>query len=274
MKHKLHRPRLPQINHFYQSGQIGIIVLLIMTVILTIGLSIGNRTAQEQEITIEEEESTRVFNAAESGIERALSSIFSAEESGESVQQGLTTQNIDDTEIQYNVTAQENLETHLSQGSTAEIPLNADAGTQNLEINWWTNATDCGNDPASLLITVYSYISSDDNYTAKHFAVGPCNGAGERNDNYTNPSSSTLDSYAYFYELNLEADDQIVRIMPVYNDTQLRVSGPADVAQYSVTSQAKQANTDYVKAINVTRTMSSAPSFMDFALVSGDDLVK
>src|SRR6185369_1704811 len=60
-----------------QSGQIGIIIILIMVVLLTVGLSLASRSTREVRLSQQEVESNRVFNVAEAGIEQALSSDFS-----------------------------------------------------------------------------------------------------------------------------------------------------------------------------------------------------
>lgn len=55
-----------------QKGQALLIVLLVMAVVLTIGLSLVSRSITDITISQKEEESARAFSAAEAGIERAL----------------------------------------------------------------------------------------------------------------------------------------------------------------------------------------------------------
>lgn len=57
-----------------QSGQILLIVILTMIVALTVGLSIASRTVTNLKISKQNEESTRAFQAAEAGIQKALRS--------------------------------------------------------------------------------------------------------------------------------------------------------------------------------------------------------
>lgn len=56
----------------YNSGQTLLIILLVMAVVLTIGLSVISRSITNIRISQEQEESARVFSAAEAGIEEAL----------------------------------------------------------------------------------------------------------------------------------------------------------------------------------------------------------
>lgn len=59
---------------YSNSGQVLLIVVLTMVVALTVGLSIASRTITNLKISKQNEESTRAFQAAEAGIEKALKS--------------------------------------------------------------------------------------------------------------------------------------------------------------------------------------------------------
>jgi len=58
-----------------QSGQILLIVVLLSTVLLTIGFSVSQITTQETQIAKLEEESKKAFAAAEAGLDRALKEV-------------------------------------------------------------------------------------------------------------------------------------------------------------------------------------------------------
>lgn len=55
-----------------QTGQVALLVLLVLTIALTIGLSIVSRTVSEIRIAADTERSTQAYAAAEAGIEQAL----------------------------------------------------------------------------------------------------------------------------------------------------------------------------------------------------------
>src|SRR3989338_3351838 len=55
-----------------EKGQAFLIVVLVMVVALTVGLSVASRTVTNLRTTAEEENSQRAFSAAEAGIEKAL----------------------------------------------------------------------------------------------------------------------------------------------------------------------------------------------------------
>lgn len=69
---------------FYRNerGQILLIVVLVIVVALTVGLSVVSRTITNLKISKENEESQRAFQAAEAGIERALNEIDSLQSGG------------------------------------------------------------------------------------------------------------------------------------------------------------------------------------------------
>ena len=56
------------------AGQALVIVILVMVVALTVGLSVVSRSVTNTRVTTEEENSQRALSAAESGVERALKS--------------------------------------------------------------------------------------------------------------------------------------------------------------------------------------------------------
>ncbi len=59
-------------NTKYQHGQVVILLLLVMLVALTIGLTITQRSLSDVSISSKTEQSSRAFSAAEAGIEKAL----------------------------------------------------------------------------------------------------------------------------------------------------------------------------------------------------------
>src|SRR5258708_19008650 len=56
----------------YQKGQALLIMVLVMVVMLTVGLSLASRTIFQTKTATEEADSQRAFDAAEAGIERIL----------------------------------------------------------------------------------------------------------------------------------------------------------------------------------------------------------
>ncbi|MFZ5437547.1 MAG: hypothetical protein ACOZAK_00630 [Patescibacteria group bacterium] len=253
------------------QGQVGLIVLLIMVVILALGLSLAARTSQQAEIAIQQEDTTRVFNAAESGVEAALANIFQAESAGTINDLSEDIESLDlsgsDSNVNYNITKSNILETHLKQGTSTELKVPA-AGSISF---YWATEAECL-ETASLLLSVYANNGSD--VTAKHFAVGDCSGASTRGDNFisNDPGPSP---YKYGYTLFTSADDLFVRVKPVYNDTDIKIVGSPAVSQFTINSQAQNTlASQETRTFEVKRTLSTAPAFMEYALVSGSSIIK
>src|SRR3989344_6964006 len=94
-----------------QSGQVGVIILLIMVVLLTLGVSLASRSSQQVYLSTQQAESTRVFNAAEAGIESALSA--SLEFQGQTMDGTLDDFSGTGIDVNYSVTKVNQLETRL-----------------------------------------------------------------------------------------------------------------------------------------------------------------
>lgn len=257
------------------QGQIGIIIILLMTVILALAISLSNRTAKEQQIAINQEESSRTFNAAESGIEQALSDIFNAEKSNTPLENMTDTLHTADSTIQYEISQQQQLAMTVDESATVEIALTSTL--DNVTLKWWTQGTNCATDnPASLYVIVYNR-AADDTVTARHFVYGDC--SSERGDNFVSPGTGS-DGYAYSQEITLQPNDYLVRVTPIYNQVALFIDAPTGTAQYSIISKATNIAENEVneansaKAISVNRSLPAAPAFMDFAFVSGGDIIQ
>jgi Tfp pilus assembly protein PilX len=269
------RTRLPQVLSAWlrssRSGQVGLIVLLVMVIILALGLSLAVRTSQQAEVAIQQEDTARVFNAAEAGVEAALANIFQFESAGNiaGISESEETLNLagSNAEINYTVTKTNTLETQLRQGTSTELAVPA-AGTITF---YWAKETTCAAS-ASLILSVYSNASGT--VTARHYAVGDCNGEDMRNDNFLANTAGQA-PYQYGYVLSTTANDVFVRVKPVYNDTDMLIIGSPSVSQFTIHSQAQNTLAGQeARTFEVKRTLSTAPAFMEYALVSGGSIIK
>jgi hypothetical protein len=250
-----------------QNGQIGIIIILLMTILLTLGISLGLRTSKKQEVSIEQEESTRVFNSAESGVERALSKIYRQEKQGNPVGDEIVAG--DDNE-EYQIETKSELEMYIDQGISVKAPLD---NTTDVDIDWWLErGTDCANDqPSAVIVSIYN--NSGGNITSRYLGFDPCH--SDRNNNFDNPSSSPRAGYNYRATISLQAGDAYLRVTPLYNSSKVYLSGGAiSQGQYDISSRATDSDATVAKAIDVSRSLPAAPSFMDYALISGANLSK
>ena len=255
-----------------QSGQIALVILLMVVVLLTVGLSLATRTTQDLFLAQQEADTSRVFNAAESGIEDALSQNFTAISGPQSGSLSLN-----DASVDYDITPSNQLETILTEGMTVQVELGG-AVSGNLDVEW-SRTADCAQS-ASLLASVFS--DDGGGMRVRHIAFGPDRTScpPDQGDNFTQVGDGTgSDGYRHLYQLSLTNDDQFVRITAVYDDTHVRVSDGSLVGtfpnqQYTINSTATNDIGDEQRSIQVTRTLPRAASFMDYALYSGAGISK
>ncbi len=250
-----------------ESGQVGVIILLTMTGMLALGLSLASRTTQEALISGKESESTRVFNAAEQGIEEALSGDLDFE--GDSYEGSVDS--ITGVGIDYSIEKRNSLETRLFEGVSVGVDVTGAVDTNTLRIDW-SKLTDCDTEtPASLIASVYY----DDAGTTRvrHEALGGC----DYGDGFDLGTVIDENGYKRRYDLPLQTDDFLVRIKAVYNDTHIGVSSSdftMPVQYYSIRSVAANEESNETRIVEVNRTIKSAPSIMDYAVYSGGALTK
>lgn len=246
------------------SGQVGVITLLIMAVLLTVGLSTAINTTQDVTLSQQEAESTRVFNAAEAGLEEALSSYTSGDSQG-------TLTNIADVDVDYSLTEINQLELRLFEGTSVAVDVTGAAAGDALEVTW-SREDDCGAaNPASILATIFY----DDAGTtrARYQGLASC----DRSDGFALANSVSVDQYRRQGTVALQPGDIQVRLRPVYADTHLRIAGSGwtlPVQGVQVFSEAKNQLGNETRSVQINRSLPTAPSVMDYALVSGTTIVK
>lgn len=261
-------------NNNFQAGQIGIAILLTMTVLLTMGLSVASRSTEDLFLSDQQAESARVFNAAEAGIEDALSSNFNFEGNTSSGSIG----SISDTTVDYTISKQNVLETRLFEGVSVKVDVD-DSGSgagllapRDLSISWSKETNCASDDPASLIVAVFY----DDAGTtrARYYAYGACT---QTPDDGFIISGAGTDGYYRQQTVNLVPGDLFVKIKAVYNDTHLKVAGSGwtlPVQAYNVRSQAKNDFGNETRIVEVNKSLDTTPAIMDYALFSGTTIIK
>lgn len=253
-----------------QAGQIGVVIVLIMTVLMTVGLSLAANTNKDLINSQQSEESNRVFNAAEAGIEQALSADPNFESSE-------LTGNLDfdNANVNYLVSKSNTLHTILFEGVSAHIDL-ADATAGQVQIDW-AKEDDCAtSQPASLLVGIYY----DDAGTlrVRYETLGACDpSAFDRDDGFTLASHINQDGLRRRATVSLTSQDQFMRIKPLYNDTNIAVTGVGGslpVQGFDIRSEAQNKTGDETRIVQVNRSLPAAPSVMDYAVFSGTTITK
>jgi Tfp pilus assembly protein PilX len=247
-------------------GQAGLIVMLIMVVLLTVGISIAARSSSDVGLSRQEEEASRAFDAAEAGIEKALEEIGTGtfSESGTVDITGITTS--------YSIGEEQTLNTRVIQGHVAQVDVSNASGGETVRISWAKNQN-CDTNAASVIVAIYNH--SGANYTVRREAYAAC----DHSDNFE--TSGVVDGSGGYFKsvpVGLVSGDQIMRVMPVYNDTDILVEGSGGynlpVQYYKVRSEATHDVGGETKVVEVTRTLPAIPSIFDYVLFSGTSIVK
>lgn len=250
-----------------QSGQIGVVILLIMVVILTVGLTVATRTTQETFLSTQSAESARVFNAAEAGIEQALSTDITT------LTQDTTTgtvTTVDDTTVNYSITQVAGLQTQVFKGMSVALNVQGVTTGNGVRIQW--SRVDCSANPASFLASIYSVNAGVT--SVRYRMLGNC----ARGDGFEQSTAlSSGNPYRFEFTLPLQTNDTLVRLQPIYNDTFINVTGSGwtlPTQYYRIRSEAINELGSESRVVEVNRTLPTAPSVMDYALYSGATLVQ
>lgn len=244
-------------------GQALLIVVLVMVVVLTVGLSVASRSIVNLRITSEEQQSQRAFSAAEAGIELAL-------RTNESITQAVDLKN--NAEIKEVTFTNPSGSSFLlnggnnvikEEGIDAWLVAHNDNGTINYSnppdpnfftIYWGNSADGCSNAAIEVIVIAGTSASSA---TAKRYAYDPCS-TRRGNNNFAAPESAankqkTVEGRTFFYNTHIADNDRIdirdglvVRIIPLYANTPMALfmcnpgQGQEDQNCTPLPSQGKQ----------------------------------
>lgn len=237
-----------------EVGQAGLIVMLVMVVLLTLGISIASRSTMDVIQSNQEAETSRVFDAAEAGIETALNTT-TLSAGGDTFDQG-------GLSVEYTVDEIRSLEVVLDESQVVGVDIDGFDGDVKIE---WSKSSDCVSDnPASLVMSVFDA----DTDTVRRYAYEGC----DHDDGFLTPDLSAGDPYSYETTITV-SDEHLIRIRPLYNETWIRVTGDGLPVQYhQIFSKASSENSGETRAILVDRTKPTAPTIFDYVLFSGGSI--
>ncbi len=223
-----------------KSGQVVLIVLLIMVVILTIGLSLISQSVTDISISKDEEEAIRAFSAAEAGIEAALQDISAAP----------ATVVVDGITANVSVSGEdENFEFNLAEGEYLDLDLTgANVGTR-ITLKW---------DPGAAVET--SFYKS--NNTVQRYIY--------RSDTASCLSGAIIVTEAdeEFQLIGTTAIDEMLRIRALCSTTNLDITVGNDSLEDQTHEIDSRASEDgKTSAIQVTRA-DELPSIFDYVIFS------
>jgi Tfp pilus assembly protein PilX len=249
-------------KHWFKQGQVALIVLLLMVVILTIGLSLASRSITDIKISQDEKDALRAFSAAEAGIEQVLSTDLALTSYSVPVGIGLSA-NVTVTQVGNGMTQT------IEPGATMHVNLVGSSDVNQLIIEW--SAENDAND-AALQATIYSFNGSaytfrkcgynNKNSISNGFLEtgvhGDCTGSNS-------PRTITIN--------NITSDDQIVILKSYYQNVDATINsnsgGILAAQQYNLTSTVSPTEGQKASQIEVTRSVAVLPPIFDYALFNG-----
>jgi Tfp pilus assembly protein PilX len=296
IKQYLKSMRIPTTHS--QSGQIAVVVLLIMVILLVMGLSLATRTSQESFFSQQTSETARVWNAAESGAEEALSKLSGGATPNEA---SVSIDNLNNSQVSATVTETKSFSGVVNQLSTVTVNLDTVSAASEpkvLDIYWGKNEARSAR--AALLVSVY-YLEASVTKVV-HLTLGS---GYDRNDGFDNRwvqyDENPFPGYLLDHDdggnasrakifFPAHTDESVTnkifagkplfaRIKPLYANANITITGTNLPAQsYIVTSTATNALPNAVGAetrkVQATRSLPSAPSILDYALYSGTTITK
>lgn len=281
------------------KGQAVLIVLLIMVVALTVGISISLRSTKNIRLSTRTEESQRAFSAAEAGLEAALggaavggtvpvgsdSTYIATKDSYGAGQEFIFPEKIarDDTQQVW-------LVEHDSNNAIIETPYYTN---YTINICWGNETISAGYEPALEATLIYKQTGA---YKIQKYAYDPLSTRVSNNsftlaDNNTGQCTTTKGKYyttLSFPSLASQDADNLylaVRLRLLYNlDTEkqsLVVTStgddlPAQGKLYTSTGTVKIAGSDQaeMRTLNFHKSYPYLPGIFDFALFSGTAITK
>ena len=229
-------------KRFGEKGQALLIVVLVMVVSATVGLSLASRTVTTLRTSTEEENSQRAFSAAEAGVERALqtgSGIAqqSPIDNSTTVIKEVSVQAVSGTEFLVNggslIPQNDATDIWLSDiGTSYDNPTYANPWTGIISIHWGTLVDACSidvnvNTMAAIQLTVIA--GSRTAPVARRSGFDPCAARRSSNQFYApeiGGYSVSSRTFAYKAEI-LVPSGFIVRVTPLYANASIGVRGDA-----------------------------------------------
>lgn len=254
------------------SGQIGLVLLVIMGVVVALVMSVASRSLSDTVLSRQERESSAAFSVAETGIENAMNALRNG-----TIPE--VTQFSDSTGLisgQFGVRQSSRYAMFVKEGETAHLDLTGLSGPLTIE---WTRTVDSsenrtcsgegsGNAPAGLEIMTIQGTGE-----SAQFAYFNPYGCGAVSSNGFEDSLIGDDPYRSKIEITPSASSTTMRIKPIYSGATIEASGIGLTNQLYLI-QSKAEGGDARKEIEVKRGLDAPPSIFDFAVFSAGTIVK
>lgn len=289
----------PKLFFNSQSGQVVLILLLIMVVGLTVGLAVLGRSVTSVKISTAEEDSQKAFYAAEAGLEEALvrTSLapFTGNVTGASYNVSVTAENpsiykFNDNTIQKDDTQTLWLSEHTTDGTAVADPSSSDYPiNQTVDVCWKNPGS--GDIPAMEVI-ILAQTKSNKKYAVLRGVYDPDSSRyGTNKFEYVSGTPCTDYNYgktlifgAGGFGLNTSTQRVIaLRLRPLYNSAPIAVQAQSGCAptpcllptqDRTIDSTGQVSGVNIQRKVRVKRSYASLPPIFDFVLFSGTTLQK
>ncbi|MBI3092877.1 MAG: pilus assembly PilX N-terminal domain-containing protein [Candidatus Levybacteria bacterium] len=214
-----------------QRGQALLIVILIMVVSLTVGLSVASRSIVNLRTSTEEENSQRAFSAAEAGVEKAIATglgISSSQDLGNNASiKEVTIGEVSGREFVLNAGNKVEKDQGIDLGLSQDYPGYATPqNINNLSIYWGSQSESCTDSPPSAaaieLIVIWEAAGSSPRST--RYAYDPCT----RGNNFASAEEGSyiISGKTFKYKTSSIGINRglVARVIPLYANTPVGIN--------------------------------------------------
>jgi len=269
------------------SGQILILILLIIVVGFTILLSIISRSLVDVRIASNTEATNRAYFAAEAGVEEALKKIAGGVTTGGTIDFAAINKSSADYTISSDVSADFNYPVNVSRDDSVQINLLTDyalpssgSNTGNIKICWGNSASD---KPAIETTLIYENPVGSGTFLARKDAFDT--DAASHGNNFAPPDigTCTIGSVNYQFQKTLNYSTNpgthyLLRVRFLYNTAAqplgltttgvVGASGPLPAQGYEVISTGKT-DLGTERKLKVFKQYPALPAIFDYVLFNG-----
>lgn len=225
-----------------QQGQALLLVVLVLVISMTIGLSVATRSLTNVRISSEEQDSQRAFSAAEAGIERAINSSATGS-IGSPIQidsnteiKALTIGQLSGNQILVNngtiVSRDDGVDIWMVNHNADGTPNYATTWNGNITIYWGSSSDTCSAtlaDNTMAAVEVITLTGSDTAPVSHHYFFDPCT-TGSPSRSSSNAfdgvvSASDWTGFRFKGTLSGITNGLLLRVIPLYADTRLGIKG-------------------------------------------------
>lgn len=267
-----------------QSGQVLLMLILISSVLLTVGLSMSQIGVNETKISKLEEESKKAFQAAEAGIEKTIEELktnpnytgISRDDSVNLNNVGVSTEVTTATGTEFKTPVIKKDDQYTFYLASYDVTNNTWGTSYIGDLTFYLNSNQkacptSGHEGVPAIELTYIY-GTDGSYNTKKYMIAPCGGFSGANVLQTVDGSYTLNSSTFKHKTNATLDTptnaKIVVARVLYADTIIGFKGSADLVEQGkfITSTAISASNNVSKKVELFQSLPQIPA--DFFVTS------